>query len=94
LNTEKCLKTTVLNDDGEELVFDTSVANLRRLTNTHINRYTNMIRMAENGSTNIRVGECAMYLNLWESVKHVEYDYNKCSQAAQNEIIDALASGE
>jgi protein gp37 len=69
---------------------DTSVKNVERLVEIHVNRYANRVRLAKSGGRGYNLGECERYLAIWQSVEQAGCDFSKCSKAAQNEICDAI----
>lgn len=54
----------------------------------NIERFSEMLKMAENGNPNIRPGECTEYLFCWQSVAEKKGDWDKLSLTERNEVVD------
>jgi hypothetical protein len=75
---------------GDEDV-DVGTWNLERLHRIHVRRYESLIAR---GGPNVRVDECKQLLRIWDEVKLAGFDFERLSEEAKNEIMDAIISGE
>jgi hypothetical protein len=62
-----------------------------KIAESHVRRFSNMLHVAAQGNTNIRVSECEGYKRTWERV--VESNGENLTKAAKGELLDALFSG-
>lgn len=63
---------------------------IERLTDIHINRYSNRLARARNGAPGYREGELMQYLALWQSIKAKGYDVAQLDEAEKQELREAL----
>lgn len=66
-----------------------SSENIKRLYETHKKRYSDMLERSKT-MPGYRVGELITLLELWEEVKAKDFDYFQLSEAAANEVDDAI----
>jgi hypothetical protein len=73
---------------------DLSKENIKRLTDIHLLRYRTMLEAAACGATHLRVDELQHYLEIWKVIALADYDWGKLERKHQQEIYDAITSGE
>lgn len=53
----------------------------------NIERFSDMIKAAEEGNNSIRPGECTEYLFCWQSIQEKRGEWDKLSLTERNEVI-------
>lgn len=54
----------------------------------NIERFSDMIKMAEEGNDSSRPGECTEYLFCWQSIQEKKGEWDKLSLTERNEVVD------
>jgi hypothetical protein len=92
--------TTEPSTEDEEKANDAELAEktkpeyLKMLTDRHIARYSNMLERARRGATGYRAGELVYLLDVWKGIESAKYVWESLKEEAQNEVRDAIFSGE
>ena len=73
------------------------VEKLKQLTERHIRRYRNHLRLAESGSDlglSVNVNETRYYLSIWNSIQSKEFNWSQLNVQERREVRDALDDEE
>lgn len=77
-----------------ELAEKTTPEYLKVLADRHLKRYSNMLERARRGETGYRAGELVYLIDVWKGVEAAKYVWANLKEEAQNEVRDAVFSGE
>lgn len=61
---------------------------IKRLALEHIQRFEGLLKSADAGNKNVRIGECGHYLRLWKSIKD-KGRWELLTRGECNEVADA-----
>lgn len=65
-----------------------------RFTQIEIDRFTIRVVKAEQGVRGYNLHECKKYLNIWQSVRDKDYDWERLTEEERSEVLDALDDDE
>lgn len=68
---------------------DPTPLDIKGLAETHLHRYASMLRQAESGVPNLRIGELRVLLRIWRSVVAKEYRLEALDPDERGEVMDA-----
>lgn len=78
----------------KELVAKATPEELKRLTEVHVKRYSTMLEHARRGVTGYRAAELVYLIDVWKGIEAAKYVWANLKEDAQNEVRDAVFSGE
>jgi len=72
----------------------TTKEKLQELHAQHMGRYSSRLRQAMSGKPGFRIGELEVLIDIWESVRRKDFDYEKLTSIEKSEINDAIFDEE
>lgn len=63
---------------------------IKQVTATHLHRYQNRLRMAQNGSSGYRPDELYHLLSIWEAIEYKDFEVSNMTKSEKAELVDAL----